>query len=1547
MKKVIKIFLASSITEFEAERNDLEVFIRNMSDIYEDQYDIKIKPVRCEQVDPYITDSRTQDIINESLKECEMCVILVYTRFGEFSYEEFRYALQRFRESAEHLPKIYVYFKHLEEGVTADDSVKKFMSELNDSLKHYYGTFKNIDTVKLRIALNFVAQKLDISSVTMDEGKIVLNGVRMDGLDVQKVSEFSNSEELQDLYARLREIESEYYELHAKYKKGEIASDSPLFEKYSKLATKRIGIKTQIEELENTIFDFSVRLSKDEVGGNISERQKAAYRLFESGDLEGANEVLDEEEIESDYRARKAKILARKMEELRLNAIVYINEIKTKIDILKMLRDPWKQREKIESLYEKVLPEAEEMGVRLEVFYDYASYLFENCGYENREERLRKALDLVLQLSGLYEENEKEDSFEKQGFLALLTGKIYLAIVGDNVGSAYIKEGLACLHSADETFAVLALRNPEKYNQPLTETSQNLGKIYELKRDFVTAEKYYVKPVKFYLQSGKLRNAKHKKALADNYAKMNTATCFDKAIELYEELYEQDEFVYGDALRECYENYAKYCKAHKNIPFGTEACPFNIFDYVEYKRKQREGTAEPHVFDVYEAMERNAVAYIEKAIEIAQKQALTDPKKYYEIISDDYEWLCGYHLSSLQEPKAKEPRLNAAAYLEKCIALSDEKECVEKGYYEKIVKLYDGLSSFTRFNLSQKTGIAIVEDEAERNKYAAISAEWKKRELFARAEMEKETLNAKDHTFSNECFDFAQKNLKEEEIRSFLQKTVLSIWEKLFENSQENALRLLQEYFRVAECFPKTLFGEEYFQKGVELAYQMNTEESKNAIFDTSLMLFDAFLDADLKKAEEYLVSALPLAKGEQREKNRFVSIGKIKRKYEYEDLDEDVERWLLASLQYATLDYQKPLALQDLASFYQKKGRYGEAVKYYEEYLSFGESAYVYETIFECYQKLGDNEKAEKYGSLCLKTAEAEVKDRVGRGERNPWCTSWENACGKLAEIYVRNGEWERAKTLLTSVSDYFDALVESGKPEYQKTLGESRKTLCDRYIKYEKYADCADLAWRWIGETLFLQIDLQGSEDFFEKSRREEAAYQECSAYVYLLKSYGALNDVRFEEKLTDFLKVAEPLKNSYFDLSEIEKYLKEKGYPNALLETELYALLLNKVERACPEADEYYDRLCALTKKHGNDFPAELYFACARAVINYSPFEVGIDNEKEREKELLLCAVSFYERAAACGKQEYLDALHFAYEKVASTYPNEEREAWFLYKYEKIIEFLERMERNEALDELLRKKYYDAFKLRYNWKKYESAADYCLKMETLLKKYQDKDLYQRKLAEVYNDWAVVCLELALYDKHRQYLLQAEEMLERQFGKDGEIRAKSTLSTVCFNLAWSYRRTEEFEEAKRRYLQTVDYSKQSEKCGKLGENLLERKRYYERAIGLFSEQKFQELQEFSKEYFGLCLRLYQEFKEISIEEYFRCIDLIIHAFFEAQELALAKEYGDCKVKTAEEILQKEGRNAIVHLKNALQTASETFRKAGDEEGAKGYEKRLEELSL
>lgn len=712
MKKVIKIFLASSITEFAAERNELEVFIRNMSDIYEEQYDIKIKPVRCEQIDPYITDSRTQDIINASLDECELCFVLVYTRFGEFSYEEFRHALNKFRESAEHLPKIYVYFKQLGDGESADESVVRFMNELNDSLKHYYGVFKNIDTVKLRIALNFVMQKLDISSVALDEGRVSINGVAMDGLDLSNVSEFYNSRELTELKNSLLAIEKEYYPLHAAFKKGAIAEGDSDFEKYSNLASERAGLKAEIERIESDIFNMSVRRSKDEVEGYISERHKAAYQLFEQGDLEGANEVLDEDEIENDYKARKAKIIAKKMEELRQNAIVYIREMKTKIDILLMIKDEsgyCHNYGKVINLYEKIIPEALENLACLDVIHDYGKLVIDHWqnsyGY-GREEALTQCLDTELELLDIYEDNEMTSS-EDIGLLHALIGRTHFALEGaDSEDSRHVKEALSHLYEAEEILTPLAVRSPDKFNEHIRLVFNTIGKIHEHKRDFIKAEQYYVKPTRIYLSSGRRLNEKVKRALAENYLGMDSAITVEKALELYEELYQSNP-AYTDKLAACYR--AKANILYRNLP--------RITTYP---------TPTPPDLEL-------AISLMGKAIELQNEIAADNAIDSYLTVANDYSTLVSYHHLKLgpfeENPDKEQALIDRVAYLEKAYNLLSS-ESKKLNVAKDILEVYTRLCCGENHTVCNDPDFSYgcTNDREKRKYYNELWKQWAKEE---------------------------------------------------------------------------------------------------------------------------------------------------------------------------------------------------------------------------------------------------------------------------------------------------------------------------------------------------------------------------------------------------------------------------------------------------------------------------------------------------------------------------------------------------------------------------------------------------------------------------------------------------------------------------------------------------------------------------------------------------------------------------------------------------------------------------------------------------
>ena len=124
--KTIRIFLASSITQFEKERYELVTFIDQLGRKFREAYSVDIEPFICENYD-HAVDGRMQETFNAILRESDMVFFLFYTRIGEFTEEEFQVAREQMRLSDEKKPKIYTYFKALAEGETMEASLQAFM----------------------------------------------------------------------------------------------------------------------------------------------------------------------------------------------------------------------------------------------------------------------------------------------------------------------------------------------------------------------------------------------------------------------------------------------------------------------------------------------------------------------------------------------------------------------------------------------------------------------------------------------------------------------------------------------------------------------------------------------------------------------------------------------------------------------------------------------------------------------------------------------------------------------------------------------------------------------------------------------------------------------------------------------------------------------------------------------------------------------------------------------------------------------------------------------------------------------------------------------------------------------------------------------------------------------------------------------------------------------------------------------------------------------------------------------------------------------------
>lgn len=405
--KIINIFLASSIDEFKNERNEIQCFINDVAEDFRDRYDTDIRVQRCEKVDPRYVKGRSQDEFNELIKNSEMCIFLFFTKAGEYTIEEFEVARKAFESSENGKPKIYTYFKTID-NISIEKSVTDFMSELDKNLKHFYQTFSHIDTVKLRILLNLKIQEMDFVSVEFDNGKCIVDG--KETLDLSNVSEFANNGVLKQLNDEFLSINKKYLEMKPIYATGN--ADESFCKKYAKIATKRQSLIDTIEELQKSIFNMSLRMCKDDVHGEITQRQKEAYRLFELGDLDGCMSVLDSKDIDNDFlRAEK------QFEEMaKKNAKKYIREHKTAIDILRTMINYQNRFNEIEERYKKIVPVAEKYLIELDIVYDFASFLY-------LQRKYKAAVNVAENLKDIYSNVNKTE--EKQIILYILLSAIY------------------------------------------------------------------------------------------------------------------------------------------------------------------------------------------------------------------------------------------------------------------------------------------------------------------------------------------------------------------------------------------------------------------------------------------------------------------------------------------------------------------------------------------------------------------------------------------------------------------------------------------------------------------------------------------------------------------------------------------------------------------------------------------------------------------------------------------------------------------------------------------------------------------------------------------------------------------------------------------------------------------------------------------------------------------------------------------------------------------------------------------------------------------
>jgi hypothetical protein len=145
------IFLASS-SELEGDRKDFEIFVNRKNKDWVASLGVFLNLVIWEDFLDAMSSTRLQDEYNKAIQKCDIFVVLLWTKVGKYTEEEFDRAYARFKAHGK--PLIFTFFK--DEAIDPENHAKSdltslwaFQNKLSEA-GHFYTRYKSPEDLKLR-----------------------------------------------------------------------------------------------------------------------------------------------------------------------------------------------------------------------------------------------------------------------------------------------------------------------------------------------------------------------------------------------------------------------------------------------------------------------------------------------------------------------------------------------------------------------------------------------------------------------------------------------------------------------------------------------------------------------------------------------------------------------------------------------------------------------------------------------------------------------------------------------------------------------------------------------------------------------------------------------------------------------------------------------------------------------------------------------------------------------------------------------------------------------------------------------------------------------------------------------------------------------------------------------------------------------------------------------------------------------------------------------------------------------------------------------------
>ena len=141
----LKVFLASS-NELKADRDAFEILINRRNKAWHSR-GVFLELVIWDDFLDAVSPTRKQADYNQAILGCDLFVLLVATKVGRYTEEEFDTAIGQFQ--ATRRPFVFTYFRQLpaRRATAAAPSLQTFKDKL-DKLGHFYTPYANVDALK-------------------------------------------------------------------------------------------------------------------------------------------------------------------------------------------------------------------------------------------------------------------------------------------------------------------------------------------------------------------------------------------------------------------------------------------------------------------------------------------------------------------------------------------------------------------------------------------------------------------------------------------------------------------------------------------------------------------------------------------------------------------------------------------------------------------------------------------------------------------------------------------------------------------------------------------------------------------------------------------------------------------------------------------------------------------------------------------------------------------------------------------------------------------------------------------------------------------------------------------------------------------------------------------------------------------------------------------------------------------------------------------------------------------------------------------------------